>query len=568
MPNNTSHRNARHAPPRRSAGRLLVVFAPILALGVFSVLLALGAGLFGFYPNEMYTVAVAVGAFVMLLAILLFYQQTAGRRASESALQDARAQVGDIVSSAMDPIISVDSSQRIILFNDAAEKVFRWPRAAVLGQPLEMLIPERLRGAHRGHIERFGATAATARRMGPLAVLTGLRANGEEFPIEASISSHMESGSMVFTVILRDVSARVEADRQIAGNAERLRSILDSAMDAIITVDESQRVVLFNAAAEAVFGCAREQAIGAPLAWFIPERFRAGHDQHIQRFGESNTRSRRMGVERIVTGLRNNGEEFPLDAAISQTEEGGKRFYTVILRDVTERVRSDRELRQSRDELRELSAAAHLVREQERGRVARELHDELGQALTTLKMEVSWLSSNVDFSHAEIRDRLFSMDHLLDATVAATRRISSEMRPLMLDDLGLVPASEWLVQKFGERTGIECTIAISGEELELKEPYASALFRILQESLTNVARHARARHVEVRLDVSSETIDMSIRDDGSGFIPAEAMRKSFGLRGQRERASMLGGEVRIDSKPGQGTAVHVNIPFKPEEQQA
>ena len=123
-------------------------------------------------------------------------------------------------------------------------------------------------------------------------------------------------------MILRDVTERVRAQAQLARSEARLRGILDSAMDAIITVDERQHIVLFNAAAEAMFGCPRDEAIGAPLDWFIPERFRAGHGDHVRDFGDADSASRRMGAARIVTGLRRNGEEFPIDASISQLEDG------------------------------------------------------------------------------------------------------------------------------------------------------------------------------------------------------------------------------------------------------
>ena len=221
-----------------------------------------------------------------------------------------------IVESAMDAIITVDEDQRVVLFNASAERVFRWPRAAVVGQPLEMLLPERFRGVHRQHIQHFSQTAGTSRDMGSQRVLYGLRANGEEFPIEASISQHAEGGRKFLTVILRDVSERLRSEELLARSESRLRGILDSAMDAIITVDERQRIVIFNAAAEKVFGCPREEALGSSLSWFIPQRFRDTHGDHIQRFPETGASSRRMGGQRIVTGLRRNGEEFPIEASI------------------------------------------------------------------------------------------------------------------------------------------------------------------------------------------------------------------------------------------------------------
>jgi PAS domain S-box-containing protein len=334
-------------------------------------------------------------------------------------------------------------------------------------------------------------------------------------------------------------------------------------MDAIITVDESQRVVLFNAAAEAMFRCRREQAIGAPLARFIPERFRAEHERHIGRFGESGTSSRRMGALRIVVGLRSDGGEFPIDASISQITESRKKFYTVILRDVTERVRAEEALRHSQVELRELAYATNSVREQEKSRIARELHDELGQALTALKLDVAWLSERLPAGQAAIAEKLGAMQAMIDGTVAATRRISADLRPMMLDDLGLVPAAEWLVQEFTQRTGIPCELVVASPELELKDPHATAVFRILQESLTNVTRHAQAQRVEVALGRVDGSVTLNVRDNGRGFNLEDPRRpNAFGLMGLRERVSLLGGEVRIESQPGEGTVLHVQIPLE------
>jgi PAS domain S-box-containing protein len=419
---------------RRRTDLPLIVFGPVLALGTLTAVLALLAGMFGWHANQMLVTAAAVGAAVVVAALALVYRQVTERRGVEGALHN----------------------------------------------------------------------------------------------IEARVSS-----------------------------------IVESAMDAIVTVDEDQRVVLFNAAAEAMFGRPREQAIGAALSRFIPERFRAEHERHIRRFGESGTSSRRMGAQRIVFGLRSDGGEFPIDASISQITESGKKFYTVILRDVTERMRAEEALRRSREELRELASIANSAREQEKSRIARELHDELAQSLTALKMDVAWLTEQLPSGQKSLSEKLAAMQALLDGTVAATRRISADLRPLMLDDLGLVPAAEWLVQSFTERTGIQCELAVGAPDLELGDPHASAVFRILQESLTNVARHARATRVEVALDSEDGVVTLMVRDNGRGFSPKEPRRPdSYGLMGLRERAYLLGGEVRIESEHGRGTTVEVRIPVQ------
>jgi len=360
---------------------------------------------------------------------------------------------------------------------------------------------------------------------------------------------------------LTGVNPRQGAHAPVAGVGA---AIIEAAMDAIITVDGSRRIVAFNSAAERVFGWSREEALGAPLSLFIPERFRDAHERHISEFGHTgvSSSSRRMAAARVVAGLRRNGEEFPLEASISRVAEGGEQYFTVILRDVTERVRSDEALKRSREELREFAVATNTVREHEKSRIARELHDELGQSLTALKIDLAWIRERLK-SDREASVKLAAMQGLLDSTVAATRRISSDLRPLMLDDLGLVAACEWLVQSFRTRTGIACAFDTAGD-LDLADPHATVIFRVLQESLTNVARHAKASRVEIQVARADGRITLSVTDNGVGFDPDDdAQPKSYGLVGMRERAYLLGGTASIQSSPGKGTAVRLEL-WEPE----
>ena len=542
-------------------GRIRVAKAAAL-LVVVAVVLATAAWIAGWYRSEAAFLAFLVTIALVVIGAVLLQRQASQRTAAAHALHIAEARVSQIVDAAMDPVITIDAAQRIVLFNAAAERVFRWPRDAVLGQSIEKLIPERFRAAHAQHVERFGQTGETTRRMGGASiVLCGLRANGEEFPIDASISHHREDGRSFYTVILRDVTERVEAETLLARSEARLRGILDSAMDAIITIDERQHVVLFNAAAEAMFKCPKDEAIGAPLSWFIPERFRAQHGQYVEQFGHTGVTSRRMGGLRVVTGLARDGREFPIDASISQLSDTAGKFYTVILRDITERVQADAALRASRQELQELASAASAAREQEQSRIARELHDELGQALTALKMMVAWVDQRIPRDNVEMVGKIERMAQVVDNTLKAASRISAQLRPLILDDLGLIAALEWVIEGFTDRTGIDCDFATEGD-LELDDARKSAVFRIVQESLTNVTRHARATRVRVRVVREADGIDVEVRDNGAGFDPNDTRsRNSRGLLGMRERAYLLGGVLDLQSAPGEGTTVQVRIPL-------
>lgn len=215
------------------------------------------------------------------------------------------------------------------------------------------------------------------------------------------------------------------------------------------------------------------------------------------------------------------------------------------------------------EERRAFSVAANIIREEEKARLARELHDELAQSLTALKMDTIWVRDHVLSAPGTVATKLNEMVEMLDRTVAATRRMAADLRPLMLDDLGLVPAIEWLASTFKQRCGVPCTLLVNDElELELLEPYATAVFRIIQESLNNIAKHADASHVVVTLDRTLDKVKLRVQDDGCGFFSDGVRnRQSLGLMGLRERAQLLRGSVAISSAQGMGTTVEVCIPL-------
>jgi signal transduction histidine kinase len=219
-------------------------------------------------------------------------------------------------------------------------------------------------------------------------------------------------------------------------------------------------------------------------------------------------------------------------------------------------------LEHSREELRQLTAGLLTTREEERTAIAREIHDELGQALTALKMDVAWMGarSPADAPPA-LRQKLAAMSGLIDDTIVTVRRIATSLRPGVLDDLGLAAAVEWQTQEFEQRTGIACSLRASVDEAAFDPPLSTALFRILQESLTNVARHSRAHLVTVTLEHLGSDVVLEVRDDGIGITAADAANaRSIGLAGMRERAQLVGGRLLISGTEGAGTTVRVRVP--------
>lgn len=233
-----------------------------------------------------------------------------------------------------------------------------------------------------------------------------------------------------------------------------------------------------------------------------------------------------------------------------------------LRREVVDREHAEAALAKSREERREVAAISSTAREQEKRRIARELHDELAQALTTFRMDLGWLRDRTPDENAAVVDRIARMHDVLEGTAASIRRIASELRPMMLDDLGLVSATQWLVENFRQRHGIACELLIDPSAFDLADPHATAAFRILQESLSNIARHAHASRVEIRLDCKDRQLLLIIRDNGVGFDPSSPRKvNSFGLVGVRERAYLVDGQLNINTSPGRGTTIEVRIPL-------
>ena len=355
---------------------------------------------------------------------------------------------------------------------------------------------------------------------------------------------------------LHDADAdRVSNELRLSQAGSRLAGLVDSAMDAIITIDENQEIVLFNRAAEQIFGRARGDVLGQSLLLLMPVRFHQHHGALVHQFGQTGATARRMGGLTTLFGRRANGQEFPVEASISHLDTPEGKLFTVVVRDVTERVTAQ-------DQLAAFSAKSSALREQEKRKIARELHDDLAQTMTVLKIELIVLRDGLPALTDAQSTRIARMVALLDAGVAATRRIAADLRPLLLDDLGLPAALEWLIENFSQRTGVECEFDMS-EGFDLAEPHATEVFRIVQEALANVAKHARATLVFVQLELAGRVLTLRVQDNGRGFQP-EAPRapQSLGLAGLRERVGLLKGQMKITSAPGRGTTLKVQVPLE------
>ena len=233
-----------------------------------------------------------------------------------------------------------------------------------------------------------------------------------------------------------------------------------------------------------------------------------------------------------------------------------------LMRENAERRQAEEQLRASEENLRALAAHLQRVREEEWTRIAREIHDELGQVLTGLKMDLSWIAKRLSPQQTALTERTSSMAALIDESVDSVRRIASQLRPEVLDQLGLAAAIGWQADDFKRRTGIRCSVSLPPAALTLDHERSIAAFRIVQELLTNVARHANATRVEVSIRSAQDALTIEIEDDGKGIEPdAIHRRESLGLLGMRERVLPFGGSIEITAPPDGGTRAFVSIPF-------
>lgn len=237
------------------------------------------------------------------------------------------------------------------------------------------------------------------------------------------------------------------------------------------------------------------------------------------------------------------------------------RYNAELGREIAERKLVERNLRISEERLREFAAHIQSVREEERTSIAREIHDELGQALTGLKMDLSWLEKRLPKDPGEPAAKVKSMFRLIDDTIQSVRKISSELRPLVLDDVGLPGTIKWQAREFQARTGIRCKVDLQEQQFALDQNRATAVFRIFQEVMTNVARHAGATRVDIKLRRDTDHFILNITDNGRGISAAQLRNpKSLGLLGIRERALLLGAEIEIEGFDGKGTSVTLSVP--------
>ncbi len=342
-------------------------------------------------------------------------------------------------------------------------------------------------------------------------------------------------------------------------------SILDAVPQAIVGL-HNRRIIFANNAIKQTFGWDREELIGKSVTQLYRNR---EESEEIARYFYSTLKRQRTFVNEFPCRHKDGRDILCRMRAARIGDRLTQRRIVITYEDITDKRRAEEDLKRSHKQLRELSAHLQSAREKECARIAREIHDELGQSLTALQMDVAWLGDQLpaDFSHLVEKTR--RMEQLVDATIDSVHRIITELRPIMLDDLGLTAAIEWQAEEFQNRSGIDCHVYVDCRDECIEKDLATAVFRIFQETLTNVARHSRATAVWARLTQEGGMLNLEVTDNGKGITRKQAEDpRSFGIIGIRERVGLWNGCMRITGKSRQGTTVSIQIPIRREVSQA
>ena len=456
-----------------------------------------------------------------------------------------------------DGLSTIDDQQRVVMVNAAASRMFGCPAAEMLGSDLSRFIPPGPRAAHAQQVQQFLNSDIVERHALMRKTITGLRANGEEFLGEATITRMATADALgahrLVTAQLRDLS---DLRNRMVSFTERMRSIIDLAPLAVWIID-GDRIVYANRASATLFGAADPQGLlGRSIYSLLRPESHAAVRQGLS-LALGTDAAAPVINERIA---RLDGQARDVEIAVAALPDHGITTLQVVISDVTDRIHLHRKLQASRQELRRFTAGLVEAREAERRHIARELHDELAQRLTAMKMALATLGMPRTPSAAD--PPLAALVEMIDDTTAAVRRIAADLRPPMLDDLGLNAAIDWLANGWARRMGLSVSLTLEPNDPTIGEPASIALYRILQEALTNVVRHSKASQVRVALHSGANAVVLTVQDNGIG-LPAQAGHQSgsHGVLGMRERCQMLGGQFEIGSTPGGGVGVTVRLPL-------
>ena len=489
----------------------------------------------------------------------LFYRDITEKKKSEESLRQSEDIRQLIMNSSLDAIICIDKNGIITGWNQQAEKIFGWKEDEVKGKHLnETIIPIRYREAQEREFLHFIKTEESP-FINRVIEITALNKEGKEFPIEFSIAPIKQHEHEFFCSFIRDISQRKMAEQELRLSAEKYKLLFERnplPMWMISTSDD--RFVDVNDAAVIQYGYGKKEFMSLNTAKIRPEEDKKRY------LIESKENVAGKNYRGIWRHQKKDHSIINVEIYANDFMHEGKQARLILANDISEKIKAEESLKHSYDEIRQLASHLQDIREEERAGIAREIHDELGQQLTGLKMDMFWISKRLNKEKdGLIEQKINNTLDLLDVTIKTVRRIATDLRPSILDDLGLIATIEWQCEEFERRTGIITKFAEDMTEFDFPAQMAIGLFRICQESLTNIARHSAAKNAFITLQQIGFELLLTISDDGKGFDAYNIdHKKTLGLLGMRERTLMMGGKYEITSEISKGTTLSIRIPYQ------
>jgi len=492
-----------------------------------------------------------LGSGVFLSMFTRYHLENLGTRLLESE-ERWTATLGSIGEA----VIATDSEGRITFLNPVAAALTGWEPEEALNQPIEnvlKLINEVSGETADNEVLRVLAEKQVLAVTNHVDLVTR---DGREVAVDHSAAPILASEGRVIGVVLvfRDVAERRAEQTATAEQA----ALLELTQDSVFVIDMEGRILFWSRGAEAMMGYTKTQAVGKIAHELL-------HTDLTQPFAEIRAELLKVGHwEGDLIKTTHDGRRINVFGrwALQWGKRGQAPRVLVVNSDITERKLGEEQLVLQREQLRALAERLQWVREEDRKMVARDLHDQIGQILTAIKMDMTWMARHLPPSEDRVLSRLAESIQSINAGVKVVRTICSGLRPGVLDDLGLAAAIEWQGSDFASRNDVVCRVTVPAVDLHLDGDRATAAFRIFQECLTNVIRHAQAKSVSVDLSQEDEYILLVVEDDGIGFCESDRSNTlgSLGLLGMKERAQFSGGDVQISSSPGHGTTVTIRIP--------
>lgn len=488
--------------------------------------------------------------------MVLYYEGTVEDITRRKRVEEERERLAAMIESSNDAIMSFTDG-RISFWNPAAEKLFGYSSDAILGRPVSVLVPSHL----SGDVERNVARILRGEQIQDYET-EWLRKDGSSVPVSLTLSPLKDAQGNIVSpfAIIRDITERKRAEEALRRSVEYLELAQVGAEAGLWDWDIGSNKITCSKQYYRLFGLS-PATVPSYENWLLSvyeedrQRADTAAREAVKRCSDINLDYRIIHPEHGLRWLEVIGRTICDD-------EGRAQRLTGFVFDITNRKLAEEELHRTLDQVRTLSRRLEVVREEEQRRIARELHDELGVRLTCLKMDLSRLRPLMSHEpRLQIDERILSMIEQVDTTIAAVQGLVAELRPGVLDDLGLVAAIEWQCRDFERRSGIRCIVESREEDIPLDSVRATAAFRICQEALTNVLRHANAKEIRVRLEMRDRKLLLEIQDNGQGISPERVTETtSLGLLGMRERATAAGGALLVVGLRGQGTTVTVRFP--------